>query len=267
MTRSTITRANKDGKGGGLFRRLAAGAGVLAFWLAVWQVISMLVGQELLVPAPLVVVRAFGRLVGTVEFWAAAGHSLLRVAEGFLCAVAAGSVLALLTTRFRLVNALASPLLHIVRAAPVASFIILALVWIKTNALPSFIAFLMVVPMVWANVEKGIRATDPLLLEMARVYRLGWWKTLLRVRIPSVMPYFMAACTTGLGFAWKSGIAAEVICRPALSIGKKLQDAKVTLETPDVFAWTITVVVLSLVLEKVLVALARRFGRRYGAAD
>lgn len=264
MMRSTTTPQNKPNIPG-FVRRMAVGAGVLVFWLAVWQGISMLVAQELLVPAPLVVARALGRLAGTAAFWTAAGRSLLRVMEGFLLAVAAGCLLSVMTTRFRAAKALLSPLLHIVRAAPVASFIILALVWIKTNTLPVFIAFLMVVPVVWGNVEKGIRATDPQLLEMARTYRFSPLKTLRRVWIPSVMPYFMAACTTGLGFAWKSGIAAEVICRPAQSIGKYLQDAKLTLETPDVFAWTITVVTLSLLLEKLLVAAARRFGRRYGA--
>ena len=120
---------------------------------------------------------------------------------------------------------------------------------------------LMVVPAVWGNVEKGIRETDAGLLEMAKVYRLGWWKTLVRVRIPSVMPYFLAAATTGLGFAWKSGIAAEVICRPAMSIGRQLQDAKVYLETPEVFAWTAVVVALSMVLEKGLLLAVRRLKR------
>lgn len=137
-----------------------------------------------------------------------------------------GCAVAVLTVRFPLPRALLSPLLRVIRAAPVASFIILALVWIRTDRLPAFIAFLMVVPVVWANVERGIRETDERLLEMAAVFRMSWWKTLLRVRIPSVMPYFLTACTTGLGFAWKSGIAAEVICRPAASIGRQLQDAK-----------------------------------------
>ena len=188
------------------------------------------------------------------------------MAGGFLAAVAAGCAAAVLTARFSLARALLAPVLHIVRAAPVASFIILALVWFRTDVLPLFIAFLMVVPVVWANVEKGIRATDPTLLEMARVYRFGRLKTLLRVQLPSVMPYFLAACTTGLGFAWKSGIAAEVICRPGLSIGRQLQDAKIYLETPEVFAWTATVVALSILLEKGLLRLAKRLGRRYNTA-
>ena len=237
MTASTISTKGK---------RIGTALLAAAFWLLVWQGISLLVAQELLVPAPLQVARTLGQLAGDARFWQAAGGSLLRVAVGFAAALAAGSLLAVLTVRFRAADVLLSPLLKIVRAAPVASFIILALVWIRTNTLPAFIAFLMVVPVVWGNVEKGIRETDAGLLEMAKVYRLGWWKTLVRVRIPSVMP---------------SGIAAEVICRPAMSIGRQLQDAKVYLETPEVFAWTAVVVALSMVLEKGLLLAVRRLKR------
>lgn len=244
-------------------KRIATGLAAALFWIAVWQIVSMLVAQELLVPAPLAVARTLGGLVGSGAFWAETGMSLARIAGGFAAGVAAGALLAVLTVRFRLAAVLLSPLLKIIRAVPVASFVILALVWIETDALPVFIAFLMVVPVVWGNVEQGIRAIDRDLLEMARVYRFGRRKTLLRVRLPAVMPTFLAACTTGLGFAWKSGIAAEVICRPARAIGSRLLDAKMYLETPEVFAWTLVVVLLSLLLEKLLLAGVRRFGKRY----
>lgn len=246
-------------------KRALAGLGAAVFWILVWQGISLLVAQELLVPGPVVVLRTLAGMLGTAAFWKAAGMSLLRVMIGFLAAVIAGCVLAVLTVRFSVCRWLFTPLLKIVRAAPVASFIILALVWIRNNQLPAFIAFLMVVPVVWGNVEKGLREIDGDLLEMAQVYRLGRLRTLLRVKLPCVMPYFLAACTTGLGFAWKSGIAAEVICRPVMSIGRGLQDAKTYLETPEVFAWTLTVVVLSLLLEKGLMLAAGRLGRRYNA--
>lgn len=260
MTRSIIKPKTKAG-------RILSGIGVTAFWLVLWQMISLLVAQELLVPAPSVVAATMVRLMGTAAFWEATGLSLLRIGVGFLASVVVGSLAAFLTTRSPLADRLLSPLLRIVRAAPIASFIILALVWIKTESLPSFISFFVVVPVVWANVEKGIRQTDAGLLEMARVYRFSRFKTLVHVRIPSVMPYFVAACTTGLGFAWKSGIAAEVICRPEFSIGKRLQEAKIYLETPEVFAWTITVVILSMLLENGLVALVRHSRWRYGSYD
>jgi NitT/TauT family transport system permease protein len=242
--------------------------GLLAalFWLAVWQLAAVAVGEELLVPPPLTVARTLGGLMGSLPFWQAAGASLLRIGAGFAAAVAAGCLLAALTVRFRAADLLISPLLRTIRAIPVASFIILLLVWVRTDILPAAAAFLMVMPVVWGNVEKGFRSVDGNLLEMARVFRFGTARTLTRVRIPSVMPYFLSACTTGLGLAWKSGIAAEVIARPLLSIGKELQDAKVYLETAEMFAWTLVVAVLSLLLEKLLVSAARRFGRRWGAA-
>jgi NitT/TauT family transport system permease protein len=218
-----------------------------------------------LVPAPKLVAVTLWQLCRTKDFWQAAGASLVRIAAGFAAGVAVGATLAVLTARFSLARWLFSPILKIVRATPVASFIILAFVWIVTDTLPAFIAFLMVVPVVWGNVEKGIAETDRRLLEMATVFRYGRLKTLLHIRIPAVMPYFLSACTTALGLAWKSGIAAEVICRPEQSIGRLLQTAKNHLETAQVFAYTAVVILLSVLLEWLFLLLARRLGRRFNA--
>ena len=121
----------------------------------------------------------------------------------------------------------------------------------------------MVLPVVWANVCAGIRSTDPILLRTARVFRFSPWRTLRRVYVPSVMPHFLSACRTSLGLAWKSGIAAEVLTVPAVSIGKMLYESKLYLETTDLFAWTAVVVVCSLVIEKVLMSAIGRLGRAY----
>lgn len=258
MTRSTIWVKP--------LKRFGKALAAAVFWLLVWWIISAVVAQELLVPAPFAVLRALGGLIVQGDFWAATGLSLLRIMAGWLAGILAGSLLAVLTTRFSLADTLLSPLLRIICAAPVASFIILALVWIRTDVLPLFISFLMVTPLVWGNMTEGIRRTDQQLLEMARVYQWSGLKTWLHIRIPSVTPYFLTALSSGLGFAWKSGIAAEVICQPAFSIGKELYVSKLYLETPQVFAWTITAVALSLLLEKGLLLAVRRLGRRFNIA-
>ncbi len=263
MTNSTSYR-NKSRT---LVKRVLFGIAVLVFWVAVWWLIAWHVNQELLVPTPLLVSETLWRLGKTAAFWKAAAASLLRVAAGFAGGVVGGAVLGLLTYRFAWATHLFSPLLKTVRATPVASFIILALVWIKTDTLPAFIAFLMVLPIVWSNVDKGLRQTDRRLLEMAQLFRLGKRRTVLHVWLPSVMPYFLSACTTALGLAWKSAIAAEVICRPEDSIGRLLQTAKNHLETAEVFAYTVAVVVLSVVLEHLFLALVKRLGRRFNAEE
>ena len=242
----------------GKLRKWLVGIAVAVFWLTAWTLFSGAVGEEILLPSPAKVCETLWTLWCTAAFWRSVGMSLLRILGGFVAAVVVGTLLAVLTTHCRPLHVLLSPLLHIVRAAPVASFIILAYVWLHVQILPAFIAFLMVVPLVWTNVCEGIRSTDKKLLETAQVFRLGRWKTLTLVHLPSVRPYFTAACTTGLGFAWKSGIAAEVICTPANSIGKQLYSAKAYLETPEVFAWTATVVVLSVLLEQVLLRAVKR---------
>lgn len=244
-------------------KKIAVGVGVAAFWLAVWEILSLCVSAELLLPSPFKVAATWWALAKTAAFWAAAGTSLLRVVCGFAAGAAFGTLLAFATHKCAPLRTLVAPLLHIVRAAPVASFIILALVWIKTAWLPPFISFLMVLPLVWANVEQGLAETDPKLLEMAAVYRLPKRVVRRQIRLPSLAPYLLSACKTGLGFAWKSGIAAEVICRPAGSVGNALYRAKLLLETPEVFAWTGTVVVLSVVLEKLLVLAADRLQARH----
>ncbi len=243
-------------------RRAGTVLAVSAFWLGVWALAGAWIGQELLLPSPAAVVRTLWHLWGTGSFWVDVAMSLVRVLTGFIGAVVGGALLAVLTTRFAVARHLLAPLLHVVRAAPVASFILLAYFWIRLQWLPAFIAFLMVLPLMWANICQGIGQTDGRLLEMARVFRFGRWKTLREIYIPSVHPYFQAACTTGLGFAWKSGIAAEVICSPAFSVGKEMLSAKSYLETAEVFAWTVTVVLLSVCMEKGIQALVnRRKGR------
>ncbi len=233
-------------------KRAATALAVAAFWLCVWALLSRTINQEILLPSPAAVAATLWRLWQTAAFWQAVGCSLLRVMCGFLAAVAIGTLLAVLTTRWRPAELALSPLLHIVRAAPVASFILLAYFWIRLQLLPGFIASLMVVPLVWENVCQGIRQTDRWLLEMARVYHFGAFRTLRQVWLPSVQPYFASACVVGLGFAWKSGIAAEVICSPARSIGQQMFNAKAYLEMPEVFAWTATVVLLSVLMERIL---------------
>lgn len=232
---------------------------VSLLWLAVWQLSAAAVGQELLIPYPKAVLLTLFELGVTAEFWRAVLYSMLRITAGYILGVIIGTVGAVLSARFSVFKAIFSPVLHLIRAVPVASFIILALVWIKSAYLAVFISFLMVLPMVWTAVQSGIENIDSKYLEMAQVFGLSPVKILFEIKIPLIMPSFVASATSALGFAWKSGVAAEVICRPANSLGKLLQDAKLYLETPQVFAVTATVALLSLLLELLVKRITRRF--------
>lgn len=228
------------------------------FWLLVWQAVSMAVQQEILMVSPLRVCQRFFALGTEKEFWLSAVFSMARILSGFLLAVLFGTVLAVCTVRFSAVHILFFPLLSAIKATPVASFIILALVWLRSGFVPIFTAFLIALPLVWSNVSSGISKTDLKLLQMAHIYHFGAWKTLRLVYIPSVLPYFTAACTTGLGLAWKAGVAAEVLSSTKLSIGGHIYAAKIYLETADLFAWTLLVIAMSVLLEFAMVRLMRK---------
>ncbi len=233
------------------------------FWLALWQILYLAVQQEILIVSP---VRAFERLLelaGEAEFWITAFSSMLRIVSGFLLGVTAGTLLAALTSVSRLLYDVFHPMISIVKATPVASFILLALVWIESPYVPVFTAFLMVLPVVWGNVSNGIAKTDRNLLQMAEVYQFGIAKTICRIYLPSIMPYFTAACTTGMGLAWKAGVAAEVLANTKHSIGGNIYNAKIYIETADLFAWTAVVIVISVLLEKLMMRLMKTVGKKY----
>lgn len=230
-----------------------------AFWLGVWQLAALLVersvegrGNELLLPYPATVLASLARLCGEAAFWETVFASLLRILLGLALGVALGALLAALTCISRWCDHIFSPAIRVIRATPVASFILLVLLWTGRDNVPVVIAALMVLPVVWANLSRGIRETDPRLLELARAYRFSRIKTARLIYLPSLRPYFSSALTTSMGLAWKSGAAAEVLCVPKWAIGSEIYHAKLGLEIPDLFAWTVVVVVLSLALEKVL---------------
>ncbi len=240
---------------------------VLFFWLAVWAVIAHAVNKELILPVPLEVAKRFFVIIFTLEFWQIAFASLLRIIIGFVGGMLAGILLAVLMNSNKFAAALLAPLIKVVRATPVVSFIILALVWIVSNSLPVFISFLMVLPVAWANTLSGIENTDRQLLEMASLYKVKKLRIWRKIYFPSIQPYLLAAVSSGLGLAWKSGITAEVIAAPRMAIGSELQAAKVYLESADTFVWTIVVVIMSIILEKIITALISRRQAKYPAEE
>ena len=244
--RSTISRKHPKAA------RFVRAAFVLLFWVAVWFVTASLVDKEVLLPSPVSVGKVLLSLVFSRTYWYSIGASLLRVLIGYLLGCIAAAAISIMCFRSSIADALFSPVLSVIRAVPVASFIILALVWIGRTRVPSFSAFLMVLPIVGGNILTGLRSADQELLEVCKLYRFPFIKTVRLLYLPAVRPYFVSAARTSLGMAWKAGIAAEVLCSLSASIGGQIYESKVYLETPALFAWTITVICISMLIEWLL---------------
>ena len=227
------------------------------FWVAAWYLLAAAMGNPLLLPSPVQVLRRMGQLMVTASFWQTAAASIGRILLGAALAMVLGIGLGVLTSVSSLADALLRPVMTVIQATPVASFAILVLLWLDRDDIPVLICAMMVLPVVHGNVCAGIRSTDPQLLELAKVYRLSRLRILRRIYVPSVLPYFRAACSSSLGLGWKAGIAAEVLTVPKPSIGRMISDAKLYVLTEDMFAWTLLVVILSLLLQRSMLRLLK----------
>ena len=232
---------------------------VAAFWLGVWALAAHRFGKPLLFPSPLSVLETLGKLLVTKEFYLITAKSIGSILFGTLSAILCACVLALVTARIRFIRDLIHPIMAVVKATPVASFIILMLLFLGPVKVPAFITFLIVLPIVWTNLDQGFASIDTQLLEVAKMYRFSFAKRLRVLTLPSLKPYFLSACKTSIGLAWKAGVAAEIIAMPQGTIGTQIGEAKLYIMSAEMFAWTLTVVLLSLFIELGVSYLFKKF--------
>ena len=235
----------------------------IVFWLCAWQLLSAVIGQEILLVSPITALTTLFSLMGTTAFYQSVAMSFGRILLGFVLALVLGVVLSALAYRFAWIDVLLSPLMSAIKATPVASFVILALVWIRATNLSVFTSFLMVLPTIYINVLGGLASTDKQLLEMASVFKITTPRRIRALYLPAAYPYLLTACQTALGMCWKAGIAAEVIGQPTGSIGDKLYRAKIFLSTDELFAWTLAIIVISVVFERIALRLINRLRSYY----
>lgn len=227
---------------------------IIAFiWLFIWQCIYKAVGKEILIVSPFDVLLNIINKVTEYDFWITCFYSIWRIMKGYFFGVIFGIITAFLSYKIKFIYDFLYPFFSILKSTPVASFIILALIWIKTDNVPTFIVFIMTSPIVWTNIYEGLSKTSNELIEVSKIFEFSFFKKLKYIYIPQLIPYISSAFTVALGLAWKSGIAAEVISSPKISIGSVIYDSKVYLETLELFTWTAVVVIISIVLEKIII--------------
>ena len=222
----------------------------IVFWIILWWLLSIVVGEKLFLPSPSDVVKALLSFGDSGEFWSSIAFSSSRIVVSYILSFFLALVFGVCGGLWEGFDIFLSPLLKAMRSVPVASIVILALVWVKSRNLSVVVSVLVVFPILYTSVSSGIRNTPSSLLEAAEVYRIKGWRKIRFVMAPSVFPYVTSGVKASLGLCWKSAVAAEVIGLPSSSIGARLYEAKVYLATADLFAWTVTIVVFSVIFEK-----------------
>lgn len=226
-------------------------------YIGIWQLLSMIVGSSLLLPSPLATFRRLWELIKEIKTWKDVGSTFLRLILGYGIGAIIGINLAIITAKCKIFYELLSPIRIVIQSTPVLSFVLILLVSMVSNMVPVAVSAIMVAPMLWATTEQSILSLDSKLLEMGKLY-LTPWKRLRYVVLPQMIPQILASAVTALGFAWKSVITAEVLALPRFAIGNRMHISKVYLETTDMFAWTILIIILSLSMELGLKKLVNR---------
>lgn len=236
--------------------------GIILFWLGLWQILSAAVNNPIVFVGPADVLAALTIQIASPDFWKTIGLSSVRISTGFLCAFACGILTGCLAFRFSFLDELLAPVMLLTKSIPVASFVILALIWTGSENLSVFIAFTIVLPMIYTATLSGLKSTDEKLIEMAFVFRLPFSRKVKAVYLPALLPYLMTGVKSALGMSFKSGVAAEVIGVPDQSIGEQLYMSKIYLDTAGLFAWTLVIIAVTFLLERLFLSLLGVADRR-----
>lgn len=230
----------------------------LLLGFAVWAFAARLVGKDILLPGPVTSFRALAGLMRQPQFWSNYWTSFLRGLTGFSIAFISGTIMGMLTGLNASAGALFRPVLATIRSTPSMSFILLALIWFRSETVALFVTFMVVFPIVAQNVAEGTAQIDRDLIDMAGVYKVSSWRILWEIRVPAMLPYLAAAAATGIGLTWKVLISAEVLASPGLGIGAQMDRARIFLNTPEVFAWTAVVVITGFLFDWTLDTVVRK---------
>lgn len=236
--------------------------GVAAF-LAVWQLAAALVKSNLILPRPWEAGLALWHLLGGAGFWGAVAGTMLRVLEAFAFSLCFGLGSGALSGFYPEVKAFMSPFITGVRATPVLALILLAMFWFPSTQVPVFSAVLMAFPVIYTSAETGVHAAEQRLVQMAELFHVPKTTIFWRLRVPSALPYLFSGAKNALGLSWKVVVAGEVLAQPRMALGTGMQDARLSLETPTVFAWAITTILLCGLTEYFFGLLATKLSAKF----
>ena len=224
----------------------------LGFWLLLWEILARGLDVDFIFPTVSATVRALLSLLGRGAFYKSVAFSLLRVLLGFAFGLCTGALLAILAHYIPLIGALITPLMSIVKATPVASFIMVLWCFIGASPVPIVIGALMVAPLIYHNLFDALGTKNPELSEICEIYEAKGFKKFRLLYLPVIFEFLIPAAVAGMGLCWKASVAAEIIAYTKDSIGREIYLSKAFLEGAELFAYTAVVIVLSLLFERAM---------------
>ena len=231
---------------------------IVLIWLVIWQVLSLIVNNSILLSGPVDTVKALVGLGSEVTFYISVGKTAGKILLGFLIGMCLGTVLSVLSYRFSIVKEFLSPFVSVIKSIPVVSFIIIALIWAGSSNVTIIVASVISFPIFYKNILEGLSVTDPKMLDMAKVFDMKTSKKIRYIYLPSLASHIRSAVSLAIGMAFRGGITAEVVGQPLRSIGNGLYRAKINLATSEMLAWTFTAVLTAFLIEKLISLIVKK---------
>ncbi|RKE65898.1 NitT/TauT family transport system permease protein [Pseudorhodoplanes sinuspersici] len=227
-----------------VFLRLA----LLGLLLFGWQIAS-LGTPAFILPSPSRVWKTWQELVARPEFWGDFGITFYRIFMGFAFAAVIGTVLGLLLGASRTLGEFFEPVLTIINTVSSSIWAIFALIWFGlSNWSTIFVVFMTAMPLILTNVWQGTQTVNAEFIELARTFRMSRLQMLTKIYLPTILPLFFAGARLAFGFGARVSIVAETLGASS-GIGYRLRQAADLVQTDQVFAWTLTLVALMIILE------------------
>ncbi len=224
---------------------------IIVVWFIIWQGLSQWIHNDIFLPGPWNVIKSFVQLMYSKDYWMSILHTLLRIGLGFIIGFLLAVILGSFSCKFQLLRDFLSPIITVIKTIPVASFIILLLVWASSKYLSIFISILVTFPIIYIAIIDGFTQVDQSLLEMAQVFEV---KSVIKIRyiyFSEILPFVKSSAKVAIGMCWKAGISGEIIGLPKYSIGEQLYISKLYLNIGDLFAWTFVIVLICYLFEKI----------------
>ena len=218
-------------------------------WLVIWQIMASLIGEEILLPSPFLVLQSFFELVVTKGFYITLFSSFGKIFIGFVLSIVFGLILAYISYKYDLFYEFINPIIVIFRSIPLASLVIFLLFWVNTKNLSILVSFIMAMPIIYTNTYVGLKSIDKKLLQMASIYEINEINRLKYIYLIKAKSFIKSSIISVSGLVLKAGIAGEVIGLPDNSIGKNLYNTKIYLDMPSLLAWTLAILFLSFIFE------------------
>lgn len=243
-----------------IFRKI-----VIAFsWLVLWQIVALVVNDPIVLVGPIETISTLYKKLFDTEFLLSVLSSVFRISVGFVMAFFVAVILSFLSYKNKLFSDILNPVVTLMKTVPVASVVILLLIWFGSEWLTPLIIFAVVFPIIYVNTLEGFNNVPNKMLEMCKVFKVGVTPKFMHVYRPNIAPFVLSGIKLAVGMAFKSGVAAEVIGLPKFSIGEGMYMSKIYFDTAGVFAWTLCIILLSVLFEKIIITLARTFFRTGG---